>query len=117
MGRRWNSDPDTDDHSVCARHYRLILVVKYGRGVIDDIVSGREKSLAPGGNRGTGDRKHRVGVPPAADRCTNRSIQKNVRMLPQGLEPSAGGPAESVRCGREVNSANPGGIQERLSVS
>ena len=45
MGKRWNLELDTNNHSVFALHYHLILVVKYRRSVISDAISARLREI------------------------------------------------------------------------
>ena len=45
MGKRWKLDLDTNNHSVFALHYHLILVVKYRRSVITDAISARLREI------------------------------------------------------------------------
>ena len=45
MGKRWNLELDTNNHSVFALYYHLILVVKYRRKVINDDISTRLREI------------------------------------------------------------------------
>ena len=48
MGRRWNLDLDTNNHSVFLLHYHLVMVVKYRRRVITDAISERLREIFAG---------------------------------------------------------------------
>ena len=54
MGRRWNLDLDTNNHSVFLLHYHLVMVVKYRRRVITDAISERLREIFAGLTAGYG---------------------------------------------------------------